>query len=176
MCVICKQSLSDNQDTVILREKGALGVNKASVARADEIYVLSGMTVHKECRCIYVITIVIQRKMMRNRLPAIYSALKGRHSTFKNTACFVVSLLFFLKKKRCNEDVIVFPVKTSDFKETIRRTCLDRDDNWGQEVHSRIQLYKSCIQLIMCTIGYAAHISELEKVYQNLIRMTTTCM
>ena len=51
LCAICKGCLSDGRDTVYLKEKGAAGINAASVERCTpSITVSAGQIVHVEFR------------------------------------------------------------------------------------------------------------------------------
>ena len=51
ICPICK--LEDGSHLVEIRQKGADGINEASVKRSDSIVVTAGMKVHPECRRLY---------------------------------------------------------------------------------------------------------------------------
>lgn len=48
-CPLCEQDL-DCEETVLLREKGAEGVNRASIERGVKVIVEAGTRVHKTCR------------------------------------------------------------------------------------------------------------------------------
>ena len=48
-CPLCQRDL-DCEETVVVREKGAEGINRASIERGVDIRVESGTSVHKTCR------------------------------------------------------------------------------------------------------------------------------
>ena len=52
-CPLCKNSLEIGE-IVEIREKGATGINHASIERGDDIKVTAGSNVHKKCRMDYV--------------------------------------------------------------------------------------------------------------------------
>ena len=49
LCSICYSATGDGHETVTVREKGALGINKASKDPGKSLVVCSGQIVHKEC-------------------------------------------------------------------------------------------------------------------------------
>ena len=48
-CSICNKELGD-QPTVVIKEKGATGINTASESYADNLHVKAGDIVHQQCR------------------------------------------------------------------------------------------------------------------------------
>ena len=49
-CLLCGHDLQNGEKTVILREKGAKGINESSALQFSEIHVSIGQTVHVDCR------------------------------------------------------------------------------------------------------------------------------
>ena len=49
-CVICKKPIWNIAAGVVLRQKGANGINNASKERGNVINVTAGQSVHKDCR------------------------------------------------------------------------------------------------------------------------------
>jgi len=54
-CPICKERLENGSDVVQIRQKGADGINAASVQRGDNVDVAAGCKVHTDCRKRYII-------------------------------------------------------------------------------------------------------------------------
>ena len=52
-CPLCQGEL-DREETVVVREKGAEGINRASIERGVDIKVEAGTSVHKTCRAIHI--------------------------------------------------------------------------------------------------------------------------
>ena len=49
-CPICREDLGDASDVVEVRQKGADGINSASVQRGDDIVVSAGLEVQSKSR------------------------------------------------------------------------------------------------------------------------------
>lgn len=49
-CVFCNQPLTNGQPTVVVRQKGSSGIQKAIEVRGDRLQVPPGQTVHQQCR------------------------------------------------------------------------------------------------------------------------------
>ena len=49
-CVICNNNRVEDNDFCVIREKGAIGINKASREKDDDLIVEAGAIVHKVCR------------------------------------------------------------------------------------------------------------------------------
>ena len=54
ICPICKKVFADTDDIVKIGQKGADGINAASVQRGDSIVVTAGCKVHSGCRKWYI--------------------------------------------------------------------------------------------------------------------------
>ncbi len=52
-CPLCERDL-DCEETVVVREKGAEGINRASIERGVNVRVEAGTSVHKTCRFYHV--------------------------------------------------------------------------------------------------------------------------
>ena len=72
ICPFCKEKLKDGADVCQIRQKGADGINSASVQRGDTIVVTAGSKVHLNCRKRYTNPIEIktqQSKTKRHSIP-----------------------------------------------------------------------------------------------------------
>ena len=66
-CPICKGDVIGDEDTVVLREKGSAGIDKASQERNDTLEVHSGDTVHKTRRQTYANKILIRLHLQNSQ-------------------------------------------------------------------------------------------------------------
>ena len=54
ICPICSKNLSDGSDVVEVLQKGADGINNASVQRGDNVHISAGEKVHSKCQQKYI--------------------------------------------------------------------------------------------------------------------------
>ena len=143
-CVFCRGSLSDGQPTVTIREKGSTSINQASEQRGDDIKTAPGQTVHSDCRKQYCNANLINKYLKEKTNPTAPTPscpLRSQSHAFN----FQEHCLFCSKpvtcpgKKRSQDDMAVFPVRTDDFKATIETVCKERGDDWALQVQSRIE-------------------------------------
>jgi hypothetical protein len=53
-CPLCGHEVGDDGERVVIGEKGAEGINKASVERGDSTVAAAGTVMHKRCRTNYI--------------------------------------------------------------------------------------------------------------------------
>ena len=134
-CVICKKTSID-RDTVILREKGANGINAAGEKRGLTLQVTAGQTVHQQCRRDYCKTQNIKRcsdSLIDQEHKLLRSS--GSNFNFKEDCLFCGQPAKYDGKKKGFE---VFPVRTKDFQLAIEQQCQERNDDWSQKVIGRL--------------------------------------
>ena len=65
ICPICR--VKDGGDVVKIRQKGADGINEASVRRGDTLAVTAGCIVHTKCRKLYTNSVEIDLHLKRKQ-------------------------------------------------------------------------------------------------------------
>ena len=91
-CAICKAVLrTEDTDTVVLRKRGADGVNKASKDRNSDINVNIGDTVHQLCRREHIKEQNIKKcKTLMRESPHKVPSLRSKSQQFDyQTKCFL---------------------------------------------------------------------------------------
>ena len=68
-CVICKKSLANGEQTVVLRPEGSDGINRASEKYGSDIRTQPGQMVHQECRRDFVNPNCIERDLREKNNP-----------------------------------------------------------------------------------------------------------
>lgn len=138
-CVLCKEDLQEGDETVKLREKGSIGVNLASSKRGDDIKVQPGDVVHINCRRRYCNPKVLSMVAKTRDIPEEKRTLRSKHQEF----IFSEHCLF------CGQDVNhennqqmteFFTVRTMDFQKSIEQVISKRNDQWAEEVRTRLEL------------------------------------
>ena len=101
-CVICKEPIWNIADGVVLRQKGANGINNASKERGDAVNVTTGESIHKICRANYTKpqNIAVATRETPKVEVSIYLDPKLRNLTSKSTVCFVVRGIATKAKRR----------------------------------------------------------------------------
>ena len=141
-CPLCGGNVSEgSEDTVVLREKGSAGINKASQERKDSIIVKSGDTVHKTCRNTYTNKHLIAKHLKKNEQPEESNtsshSLRSTEQTFHiRQHCLFCGVPAKYDGKKKGFGVI--PVRTTDFDKSILEICTKRQDQWAETVRSRI--------------------------------------
>lgn len=126
ICPICK--LEDGGDVVKIRQKGADGINEASVRRGDTIAVTAGCKVHSNCRKMYTNSIDIDLHLKRKQSGESNTTNKRNTRVSEGPFNSKTDCLF------CGTDVHEGSadysyVKTDIFAKTILQCC----DNWYDE-------------------------------------------
>jgi autonomous glycyl radical cofactor GrcA len=132
-CVICRKPLGETE-IVTLRERGANGINEASLAKGSSLRVEAGQTVHIECRRKYT-----KHKSTASSGPSVSKSarLSGRKFVFKDHCLFCGNTVQGDGQKRGTD---MYPVRTKDFQTTIVEDCKKRNfDEWSQMVLGRIE-------------------------------------
>ena len=121
-CPICKEALRDSPDVVEIRQKGADGINSASVQRGDDIVVSAGEKVHSECRKRYINPKIIKSHQGERSEPAKRSARRSSGPFNSQTDCLFCGTTV----TPGNADFSY--VKTDTFVKTILECCHNRAD------------------------------------------------
>ena len=137
-CAICETSL-DEGHTVCLREKGSDGINRASEARPGcTLRTKAGDKVHKACREKFINpkynASVKQQASTSSGLCSLRSKIPS--FDFKEHCLFCGTPCKYDGKKRDHEVIIV---KTNVIDKTLSVICLQRNDEWGQNVKGRLE-------------------------------------
>ena len=137
-CPICKNSLEDGEQVCQIRQKGADGINQASLQRKDDIVVSAGSKVHTTCRKRY--TNPIDIKSHLNQESKSTGSVKRSARVSSGPFNSKTDCLF------CGCSIVVGSldysyVKTDNFVKTILECCDDRSDNWSFIVKGRIEYY-----------------------------------
>ncbi|XP_053382144.1 uncharacterized protein LOC123547537 [Mercenaria mercenaria] len=130
-CPICDELLKNGSPTVVIREKGAININRASAQRNSNITVKSGDSVHRDCRRDF----IDLRNVKTDNSGYACDSLTTRSSC--TTFDFKSNCFFCTHKcnKICSE---VHRVEQFYFTATIKELCNIRNDSWGNEVHARL--------------------------------------
>ncbi|XP_053377819.1 uncharacterized protein LOC123527311 isoform X2 [Mercenaria mercenaria] len=130
-CPICDELLKNGSPTVVIREKGAININRASAQRNSNITVKSGDSVHRDCRRDF----IDLRNVKTDNSEYACDSLTTRSSY--TTFNFKSNCFFCTHKcnKICSE---VHRVEQFNFTATIKELCNIRNDSWGNEVHARL--------------------------------------
>lgn len=134
-CPICRGALGDAADVVEVRQKGADGINSASVQRGDDIVVSAGEKVHSKCRKRYINPKDIKSQQEKKCEPAKRSARSSSGPFNSQTDCL------FCGTTVTRESADFSYVKTDSFVKTILECCDNRSDEWGLTVKGRIEYY-----------------------------------
>ncbi|VDI78340.1 Hypothetical predicted protein [Mytilus galloprovincialis] len=138
-CIVC---LKDDHPTTLikLRQKGCLGIIKASQERGDCLSALEGNFVHQLCRKTYTNPNDIKKykkeKLVLREIHTNTPKLRSKsHFDFKHHCLFCGNEATDSKKKDKN----VFQVRTDDFESRIQDACDLRNDDWAAEVRGRLE-------------------------------------
>ncbi|XP_071165969.1 uncharacterized protein [Mytilus edulis] len=138
-CIVC---LKDDHPTTLikLRQKGCLGIIKASQERGDCLSALEGNFVHQLCRKTYTNPNDIKKykkeKLVLREIHTNTPKLRSKsHFDFKHHCLFCGNEATDSKKKDKN----VIQVRTDDFESRIQDACDLRNDDWAAEVRGRLE-------------------------------------
>lgn len=156
-CSICKERLEDGSDVVQIRQKGADGINAASVQRGDDVYVAAGCKVHTDCRKRYINQhdILNQKKKQGPSKPSRKRSSRVLTGPFNSKSdCLFCGTTVDLGSFDYSH------VKTDDFAKTILECCENRSDDWSFTVKGRIEYYggdlhaADCIYHHQCSVHF----------------------
>lgn len=124
---------------MVTREKGAEGINRASIKRGVKVRVEAGTSVHKTCRVSH-----INKKDIAIAANKDDSAGPVKKSARVSLGPFDSKTLFFCGSDDTNVDPRgksgaerIFYVKTDAFVQTILVHCKTRGDEWAIAVQGR---------------------------------------
>jgi len=151
ICSICKKKTEVQDDVVSIREKGASGINGASLQRGDNIVVTVGSVVHSDCRKLY-----INPRSIQNHLKKTKEATSLKRSARISVGCFdsQSDCLFCGSKVEPNSSDYSC-VKTDTFAKTIFECCGDRSDDWAFAVKGRIEYYSGDLHAADCVYHHS---------------------
>lgn len=152
-CPFCQKEFG-NEETSVIGQKGADGINNASWKRGDNLTVAPKTRVHKSCRANYINPNYIDLHKKTNQLDCTPSVVKrsARASVGpydSKTDCLycgnkVVKFQFGVKNGDCG------CVKTDCFADTILSICKIRADEWAFTVQGRIEYYGGDLHAADC--------------------------
>jgi len=135
-CTICQKPVDGGTPTVRLGEKGCIGIQAANINHPCPVEVKAGGTVHIQC----------WKEFTRPKSKIVPTNIASHHRTlrsdteqfdFKSKCLFCASFAkFSLTTKKRSHDV--YPVRSLDFQDKILHDCVERNDNWANEVHCRL--------------------------------------
>ena len=148
ICPICR--VEDGGDVVKIRQKGADGINEASVRRGDTLAVTAGCIVHTKCRKLYTNSVEIDLHLKRKQ--------GGESSTTTTKRSARVSEGPFNSQTDClfcgtnvqKGSADYSHVKTEIFAKTILQCCESRCDEWSFKVKGRIEYYHGDLHAADC--------------------------
>ncbi|CAG2236908.1 CFAP43 [Mytilus edulis] len=144
-CIFCDKLLENGEQTVKLGKKGCDNINKISSDRQQEILTVPGLTVHHDCRRDFINLKSTRWKTSVDVDTEISTPERGLRSSkplfkFKENCLFCGQTAKNYKRKR-GYDVVC--VRTLEFQSSVESSCRERNDKWGEEVLSRIQMAHS---------------------------------
>ena len=149
--VICKERIEDHDSSVRIREKGAEGINAASIQRGDSIVVTAGCEVHVDCCKQYT-----NHRMISHALNKTIVEVPRKRSARLSDGPFNSSTDCIYCGTTVKFDASDFSyVKTDTFVKTILQCCNDRCDEWGLVVRSRIEYYEFDLQAADCVYHHS---------------------
>ncbi|KAI3379074.1 hypothetical protein SNEBB_002215 [Seison nebaliae] len=163
-CPLCQGKL-DCEETVVVREKGAEGINRASIERGVDIKVEAGTSVHKTCRAIHInsTSIALSKKGHTDSAQSVKrSARVSLGPAYDSTThCFFCETeVKKLDPKRSISygDSYGF-VKTDDFVHTILVHCKTRADEWAIAVEGRIAYFRGDLHASDCVYHKSCNVN-----------------
>lgn len=140
-CPLCDNVLGD-EERVVIGDKGAEGINRASIERGDRIVVCSGTVVHKKCRMNYInkkqIDLYKKAKFNKPSLPVKRSARASIWPYDSRTHCLFCGNEIVKASSSGVYSEEYSCVKTDTFVETVLSHCKQRNDDWAFTVQGRI--------------------------------------
>lgn len=137
-CVFCSKFL-DDEPTVVLRQKGCEGIERASAARGDYIRVVIGQKVHTKYRKDYTNPLMIKTNRKRSanesEVTEPHSLRSSGHFDYKKDC------LFCGCSGPCNDrksEFRVIPARILELRETILQACEKYSYEWVDTVKPRI--------------------------------------
>jgi len=149
-CPFCGKELDG--ETVVITEKGADGINRASTERGDGIVVVAGTEVHKRCRVNYINKkqIDLSKKAKLHPPPPVKRSARVSIGSYNSkTHCLFCSNEII--KSPLNADFDEYScVKTDAFVGKILSHCKQRNDDWAFTVQGRIDYFGKDLHAADC--------------------------
>ena len=159
-CPLFERAL-DCEETVVVREKGAEGINRASIERGVKVRVEAGTSVHKTCRVSHINKkdIAIAANKEDSARPVKRSARVFLGPFDSKTHCFFCGTdATKVDPKRKSEERI-FYVKTDAFVQTILVNCKTRGDKWAIAVQGRIEYFGGDLHAADCVYHQSCNVN-----------------
>ena len=151
-CPICKENLGVT-DVVQVRQKGADGINSASVQRGDDLVVFCGERVHSGCRMHYINPRYIASKHGNKSGIAKRSTRISSGPFNSQTDCLFCGTTISQRSGGYSY------VKTDVFVKTIVECCDSRSDEWALTVKGRIEYYDCDLYAAECVYHHACSVN-----------------
>ena len=153
-CPICSKNLSDGSDVVEVLQKGADGINNASVQRGDNVHISAGEKVHSKCRQKYINKKDIKIQQEIKAEPPKRSSRVATGPFNSQTDCLFCGTTITHGSKDTSS------VKTDMLAESILECCDNRADQWAFTVKGRIEYYgrdlhaADCVYHHLCSSSF----------------------
>uniref|UniRef100_UPI00358E1706 uncharacterized protein n=1 Tax=Myxine glutinosa TaxID=7769 RepID=UPI00358E1706 len=176
-CPLCQREL-DCEETVVVREKGAKGINHASVERGVDIRVEAGTSMHKTCRINHINKkdIALSKKDRTDSARSVKRSARVSLGPYDSkTDCFFCGTeVKKIDPKRSHAETDSFSyVKTEAFVKTILVHCKTRMDEWAIAVQSRIEYFwgdlhaADCVYHQSCNVNFRT-MQEIPKQFRSV--------
>ena len=143
ICAICQARIEEGENVVKIGQKGADGINSASIKRGDTITVTTGDAVHCTCRKSYINIMDINLSLKRKQgCEASTTRAVGSYNNKTDCLFCCTSVKQGSAEYSC--------VKTDNFTKTILQCCDNRCDDWSVKVKGRIQFYNCDLHAADC--------------------------
>ena len=162
-CPLCQRDL-DCEETVVVREKGAEGINRASIERGVDIRVESGTSVHKTCRVNHINKkdIASSKKDRTDSAQSVKRSARVSLGPYDSkTHCFFCGTevkKIDQKRNRAERDSYSY-VKTDAFVQTILVHCKTRGDEWAIAVKARIEYFGGDLHAADCVYHQSCNVN-----------------
>lgn len=162
-CPLCQREL-DCEETVVVREKGAEGINRASIERGVDVRVQAGNSVHKTCRVNHINKkdiLISSKKDQTDSAQSVKRSARvslGLHDS--KTHCFFCGTEAQKIDAKRNSEERVYCVRTDAFVQTILVHCRTRGDAWAIAVQGRIEYFggdlhaADCVYHQSCSVNF----------------------
>ena len=142
-CPLCDKELGD-EEGVVIGEKGAEGVNRASNERGNSILVTAGTELHKRCRMNYINKkqISLYNKAKLHPPPPAKRSARVSMGPYESRMHCVFCGNEVVKTSGSVDYEEYSSVKTDGFVETIMAHCRQRKDDWAFTVQGRIEYFE----------------------------------
>ena len=178
VCPLCERDVGC-EESVVLREKGAEGVNHASIERGVKVRVEAGTRVHKMCRANHINKkniAIDSKKGGDSALPVKRSARVSlgpydskTHCLFCGTDTGTTSAKIDPKGKSVER---IYYVKTDAFVQTILVHCKTRGDEWATAVQGRIEYFGGDLHAADCVYHQSCNVNF--RTMRNIPRQFTS--